>query len=208
MGVIHPCERLADWLLEVNHRQMNRAAIAESQPYYSRHPELHLLRGEREAFLNAFYSGLTSMADRETFTFWEHLHKISVHKTHEEAWALMQMRRMLWLEDDKELRLLAGIPENWLDPGEIVELKGVGSYFGKINFRVSRSEDGSAINLQWEPSFHTVPETVRVHLPGLSLLSTAHARLYTPGREWVEILDPAEPLTASLIFAEEYASRA
>lgn len=59
-GVIGWEERYVKRLLEIIHSQFKRAPVAESQPYYSQHPEIHLLRGEREAFLNAFYSGMTS----------------------------------------------------------------------------------------------------------------------------------------------------
>lgn len=197
-GAIDPCEPLSDWLLEVNSRQMNRSAIAESQPYYSRHPEIHLLRGEREAFLNAFYSGLTSIADGETFGFWEHIHKVSAHKTHEEGWALMQLRRMLWLEAGDELRLLPGIPEHWLDAGKVVEVKGGGSYFGKISFRVERSEDGRTMGIHWDPDFHTIPSSVRLHLPGLASLFSKEASLQVLELEVVEIINAGASLSAIL----------
>lgn len=197
-GVIQPNERFADWLLEINSRQMNRSAIAETQPYYSRHPEIHLLRGEREAFLNAFYSGLTAMADAETFTFWEHLHKVSVHKTHEEGWALMQLRRMLWLEAGNELRLLSGIPEDWLDAGKAIEVKGAGSYFGSISFRVERLEEENLISIQWNPDFHTCPQTVSLHLPGTFPAWSDEPRLKIVEAGHLEILNAGEPLFAIL----------
>jgi len=170
LGVIPKSGQWADWLLEINHRHMNRHAIAETQPYYSRHPELHLLRGEHDLFLNAFYSGFTSLADRETFAFWEHQHKVSIHKTHEEAWALMQLRRMLWVESDDALLLLAGIPEQWLDVGQKVQVTNGWSYFGRFTLSVERLQEGGQIRLQWEPDFHTPPGKVLFHLPGLEVL--------------------------------------
>jgi len=197
-GIIDPKGKYAQWLLEVNHAQLNRASVAESQPYYSRHPEIHLLRGEREQFLNAFYSGLTSLSDWETFSFWEHFHQISIHKTHEEGWALMQLRRMLWLESGSELHLLAGIPEDWLAHENAIEIKGGGSYFGTISFRLERCPDGHAMNLGWEPNFHTVPEKVRLCLPGLELRELQDPRLSDHSMGWVEIADPARPLMARL----------
>jgi hypothetical protein len=197
-GVVGWEERGAQWLLEVMHSQLKRASLAESQPYYSRHPEVHLLRGEREAFLNAFYSGLASLADRETFTFWEHYHQVSIHKTHEEGWALMQLRRMLWLEAGRELRLLPGVPEEWTDPGKVIEVKRAGSYFGPFSFRVERSSDGKQIELDWAPGFQREPAVVRVHLPGVKLpRETGDPRLRV-SPEWLEILEPGRALTAKL----------
>ncbi len=83
--VLDPEEQMAQWLLEAHYEYMCQEGIAFSQPYYSCHPQLHLRRGENKAFLKAFYSGITSLADRETYTFWEHLYGESPHKTHEEA---------------------------------------------------------------------------------------------------------------------------
>ncbi len=164
VGLIEPESQLTKWLLDVNETHFNRLAIIESQPYYGRHPEVHLLRGEREAFLNAFFSGLTSLADRETFTFWEHLYDNSIHKTHEEGWALMQARRMLWLENGTVLNLLSGIPESWLDDGQQIAFEGK-SYFGPFGFEIARK--GNELSLKWTPRFYSVPKQIILHLPGL-----------------------------------------
>ena len=37
------------------------------------------------AFLKAYYNPFAGLADRETYTFWEHYFHASPHKTHEEA---------------------------------------------------------------------------------------------------------------------------
>ena len=66
-------------------------------------------RGEAAAFIKAYYNGFAGLADRETYTFWEHHNLVSPHKTHEEAWFLMQTRWMLWTEDGAELHLFAGL---------------------------------------------------------------------------------------------------
>lgn len=163
-GLIEPESQLTTWLLNVNETHFNRLAVIESQPYYGRHPEVHLLRGEREPFLNAFFSGLTSLADRETFTFWEHFHEVSMHKTHEEGWALMQARRMLWLENGATLNLLPGIPESWLDDEQQIAFEGR-SYFGPFGFELARK--GNELFLKWTPRFHSTPEKMILHLPGL-----------------------------------------
>ncbi|MEO6848802.1 MAG: hypothetical protein ABI443_13750 [Chthoniobacterales bacterium] len=194
-GVISPESRLTQWLLEINHSQFNRGAIGEAQPYYCRHPEVHLLRGEREAFLNAFYSGLTTMADRETFSFWEHIFRAGVHKTHEEGWALMQLRRMLWLEAGSELRLLAGIPEAWLDAGQLIEVENAGSYFGSFSFRLKREEDEKSFQLQWNPNLHTAPATLKLHLPGIGKIpKQKDIRISSSAPEWLEIKSPLTAL--------------
>lgn len=191
LGVLPWSDRRAEWLLEINGRHLNRGAIAESQPYYSRHPEVHLLRGERTEFLNAFYSGITAMADRETFTFEEHLFRMSLHKTHEEGWALMQLRRMLWLEAGPELRLLSGIPSSWLKPGSALSLERCGSYFGEFSFTIRRSDDGRTLLVRWSPRLHTEPGALHLHLPGCSLEAVAGAGSLSPGG--IILHDPMHP---------------
>lgn len=187
-GIVPFTDKTADWLLEVQSAQLNRSALAESQPYYSRHPEVHLMRGERENFLNAFYSGLTSLADRETLSFWEHFHKVSIHKTHEEGWALMQLRRMLWLEIGEELRLFPGVPNRWFE--KPITIQGAGSYFGPFSLRWEPAPKG--ILFYWEPGFHTPPKSVTLCLGNRTLpinsdrLSKADAN--------IKIINPEEPL--------------
>jgi len=94
-------------------------------------------------FLKTYYNTFSALADRETYTFWEHLYKVSVHKTHEEAWFLMETRWMLYLEDGKYLRLLPGAPESWFENGKTIDIKNVSSYFGLLSFSViSKTEEG------------------------------------------------------------------
>ncbi len=113
--------------------------VAFSQPYYSRHPILHLRRGEVNAFSKAFYNAAASLADRETYTFWEHYFHASPHKTHEEAWFLMENRWRLYLEEGDTLSVLPGIPRAYLEDGKRIEIDGMKSYFGPIRLSV-RSE--------------------------------------------------------------------
>ena len=117
--------------------------VGHSQPYYLRHDIAHLRRGEVGAFLSAYYHGLTSLADRQTYSWWEHYFRASPHKTHEEAWFLMQTRWMLYLEDGPALRLLPGIPRAWLQDGRRIRLDRVASYFGPVSLSVqSRLREG------------------------------------------------------------------
>jgi hypothetical protein len=197
LGVLPLDSSYSRWLLDISVAQLGRSAVAESQPYYSRHPEVLLLNDEREAFLNAFYSALTASADPETFTFWEHLHKISVHKTHEEGWALMQLRRMLWLESGSELRLLPGIPLAWLDAGQCIKLDHVSSYFGSFSLRVKRSDDKRFLTIEWDPCFHTAPGEVLLYLPGL-WANAKDTRLEMLDNHRIALQEAASPLTIKL----------
>ncbi len=187
-GLIDVESRETGWLLEVNATHFNRQGITESQPYYGRHPEVHLMRGEREAFLNAFYSGIASLADRETFSFWEHLYRVSIHKTHEEAWALMQARRMLWMENGSRLMLLAGIPESWLDDGAKIAFSGV-STFGAFSFRLARK--GSEISVEWRPDLHEAPSSLCLYLPGVKVDDAGVGKLHPKG--WIELPGMEKP---------------
>ncbi|WP_368498224.1 hypothetical protein [Herbiconiux sp. A18JL235] len=142
--------------------------LAFSQPYYSPHPRLHLLRGEREQFLQAYFTGIAGLADRETYSFWEHLYGLSPHKTHEEAWFLMQTRWMLYLEDGDVLRLLAGIPSSWLEPSQHIGLHRVSSHFGVFDFDLTVDERGEVIEVSWLfASPDRAPSELRISLPGV-----------------------------------------
>jgi hypothetical protein len=136
-----------------------------SQPYYSRHPILHLRRGEVKPFLKAYYNTVSSLSDRETYTFWEHFFGASPHKTHEEGWFLMDTRWMLYMERGETLKLLPGVPRNYLQNGKRIELKNVASYFGPLSLRVESRLDESRIDATVECLSDRRPKTVEVRLP-------------------------------------------
>jgi hypothetical protein len=141
--VLDPSAPEVAFLLDFHSELMTERNVAFSQPYYSRHPWLHLMRGETKAFLKAYYNTMASLADRETYSFWEHYFRASAHKTHEEAWFLMETRWMLYFERGSTLNLLAGIPRRYLDDGQTIELKEVVSYFGPLTLSVvSRLKQG------------------------------------------------------------------
>ena len=146
--VVAPHEQLADFLVESHYEHMCFDGVAFSQPYYSRHPFVHLRRGEVNAFLRSYYRAMAALADRETFTFWEHLFGVSPHKTHEEGWFLMETRSMLYAECDYSalggtLQLLPGVPRAYLRHGQCIHVEHAQSYYGELNFDVrSRLDDG------------------------------------------------------------------
>jgi hypothetical protein len=94
--VIEPSELAATFMLNFHNDLMTKQNAAFSQPYYSRHAVIHLRRGEVKPFLKTYYNTMAALADRQTYTFFEHYFHASPHKTHEEAWFLMQTRWMLW----------------------------------------------------------------------------------------------------------------
>jgi hypothetical protein len=134
--VIDPEEEAASFMLQFHNELMTQNNVAFSQPYYSRHPDIHLRRGEVKPFLKAYYDAFASLADRQTYTFWEHYFGASPHKTHEEGWFLMQTRWMLYMERGDKLDLLPGIPRAFLEDGKRIELSKAASYFGPVSLKV------------------------------------------------------------------------
>jgi len=137
--VVPPDDPMTTLLLHGHAALWTERNAAFSQPYYSRHLWAHLARGEVKAFLQGYYTTVASLADRETYSFWEHHFHASPHKTHEEGWFLMQTRWMLYREAGETLHLLPGIPRAWLAHGQELALEGVASYFGLLDVTV-RSE--------------------------------------------------------------------
>jgi hypothetical protein len=163
--VIGPREPAATELLQVHSELMTRDNVAFSQPYYSRHPWVHLQRGETKAFLQAWYGTVAAMADRGTYTFTEHFFPASSHKTHEEAWFLMETRWMLYLEDGDTLRLLAGVPRAYLQPGATVAVQHAASYYGPLSFTTVVSPDGKEIKVRVDCPGDRRPKIVEIRLP-------------------------------------------
>ncbi len=163
--VLRADEPMAEELLATHSELMTRDNVAFSQPYYSRHPWIHLQRGETKPFLAAWYGAVAALADRETFTFSEHFFPASWHKTHEEAWFLMETRWMLYLERGDTLRLLGGVPRAYLRPGATVGVKAAASYFGPMTFSVTTAADGQSVRVIVDCPGDRRPRTVEVRVP-------------------------------------------
>ena len=144
-GILRPNEMASDFLVALQQHLYCENNVAYSQPYHSRHDFAHLLRGEVKEFLKLFYCTFSSIADRETYEFWEHYMQACFHKTHEQGWFLMQCRWMLYLERDNDLYLLSGIPARWIVPEKSICLDGVASYFGRMELRVEKRSDSDTV---------------------------------------------------------------
>jgi hypothetical protein len=142
-----------------------------------------------KAFLKAYYNGFAGLADRETYTFWEHYFHASPHKTHEEGWFLMQTRWMLYLEQGDTLRLLPGIPRAWLEQGKRIELSNVASYFGPVSLRVESHLDMGRIEATVECLSDQRPRCVELRLPHPEgrHAATVTGGVYAPATETVRI---------------------
>ncbi len=193
--VIDANEVLGEFLVKAHHELFTLRNAGFSQPYYVRHDYAHLRRGETAAFLKAYYNQVSSLADRETYTFWEHYHGVSPHKTHEEGWFLMQTRWMLWMEDGTALRLLPGVPRAWLEHGRKIALTKVASHFGKLSLIVkSEVADG---RIKADITFHErtrKPRQVTIRLPhplGLKAKACRGGR-YDAATEAVTITGPGK----------------
>ncbi len=163
--VLDPEELASRMLLNYHSDLFYQRNSAFSQPYYSRHDWLQLKLGLVKPFLMTYYNTFSALADRETYTFWEHLYKVSVHKTHEEAWFLMETRWMLWFEDGQALRLLSGAPGKWFEDGKKIEVKNAASYFGPVTFSVVSNLGMNNIIASIECSSDRKPSEVRIRIP-------------------------------------------
>ncbi|HMD61544.1 MAG TPA: hypothetical protein VKG78_08940, partial [Opitutaceae bacterium] len=163
--VIDPAEPAAGFLVSYHNELMTIRNTAFSQPYYSRHDWVHLQRGEVKPFLKDYYNAVAGLADRETYTFWEHFFGGSPHKTHEEGWFLMQTRWMLYLEKGDTLEFLPGIARGLLAGGNRIELDGVATYFGPATLRVEASADRRRIMAHVECASGRGPRSVTIRLP-------------------------------------------
>jgi len=163
--VLDPAEIGAEFMLKTNQYPVTLENAALTQPYYCRHDYAHIRRGEIAAFLKTYYNQITALQDRETYTFWEHYYHTGEHKTHEQAWFLMQTRWMLWLEENDSLRLLSVIPRAWLADGQAIQLNRVASYFGPLTLTVESQVGRNRISAHVECGGKRKPRAVLIRLP-------------------------------------------
>ena len=187
--VLDPAELWADFAVDSNTELFTQQNSAFSQPYYCRHDIAHIRRGEVGAFLKLYYGQMAALADRQTYTFWEHLFFASPHKTHEEGWFLMQTRWMLWLEEGDTLRLLPAAPRRWLRSGERIELRGAASYFGPVTLLVeSRLDEGEIrATVHCDPARKPARLLVRLPHPDGRRAVSAQGGAYDPAAETVVV---------------------
>lgn len=189
--VLDPAEPAAEFLVQFQSELMCTRNAAFSQPYYSPHPYVHLKRNEVKPFLKAYYNTVSGLADRQTYTFWEHFYNVSVHKTHEEGWFLMQTRWMLYLEDGATLKLLPGIPRRWLEAGKTVAVTAAASYFGAVSFSVTSGQDARRIEaeISCPAAASRGLQTVLIRLPHPHHLKAAAVTggSYDPATETVRV---------------------
>ncbi len=164
--VLSPEEEATEFMLKSNRFPVTLENACLSQPYYSRHDFAHIKRGEVKSFLKCFYNQLTALADRETYTFWEHYYEASQHKTHEEAWFLMQTRWMLYLENGREIQLFSAAPRKWFGDGKKIEVKNASSYFGRLSFgSCSEIAGKKMISAYFECAGKNAPGKVKFRIP-------------------------------------------
>ena len=202
--VLDPNDPVTGLLQQTFSEVMSVRNVGASQPFYSRHDYVHLRRGEVKAFLKTYFNGFTGLADRETYSFWEHYFHASPHKTHEEAWFLMQTRWMLWLEEGATLRLLAGIPRAWLEDGKKIGLNKVATYFGPLTLQVTSRVGVGEIKASVECRGARRPGIVVLRLPhpeGLKAIGVTGG-VYDLATETVRIEPFKGTATVTLQFRE------
>jgi hypothetical protein len=163
--ILEPHERGTETALRMHQQLFTAKNAGVSQPYYCRHDQIHLRRGEVKEFLKAYYNQFTALQDRETYTFWEHYYGVSQHKTHEEGWFLMQTRWMLWMEEGDSLRLLNAIPRRWMEDGKRIELRDVATYFGPLSLTVQSALATGTIEAEVRCAAARRPATLVIRLP-------------------------------------------
>jgi hypothetical protein len=191
--VLEPEEQASTFLLNFHNDLMTTRNVAFSQPYYSRHSISHLRRDEVKPFLKAYYNTMASLADRQTYTFWEHYFGASPHKTHEEGWFLMDTRWMLYMESGSGLELLPGIPRAYLENGKQIELEKVATYFGPLSLRVRSALAQGRIQATVECRGDRRPKFVGLRLPHPQGRKATRVQggIYNPETEKIRI----EPFT-------------
>ena len=163
--VLPPADPISQMMLNYLSELFYQSNAAFSQPYYSRHNWIQLKLGMVKPFLKTYYNTFSALADRETYSFWEHLYQVSPHKTHEEGWFLMETRWMLYLEDGQTLRLLPGIPRKWLEEGKQISLKEVASYFGPLSLSVTSHVNSGSIDASITCNSNYKPHQILIRLP-------------------------------------------
>lgn len=161
-GVLRPEDELADLIVQTHEDLFTEHSTAFSQPYYNAVPYALLRRGEVNAYLDEFYHAMAALADRETYSFWEHYFLATPHKIAEESQFLMRLRELLYYEDSdrRELHLFRGVPDRWKNAKDnSIVLRGARCLYGALSVAFTVAEGGYqlTIDCHWneEPPVET-----------------------------------------------------
>jgi hypothetical protein len=168
------------------------------QPYYVHYQEAYLLRDQIPNFIRGFYNTLASIADPQTLTFQEELDfgGGQPNKTHEEAWFIHQMRKMLVVEMGGELHLARGTPRVWLKGENEISVQHAPTYFGGVSYAIRSSPDSRSISAEIDPPTERSPSRItlrlrhpdRAPIKSVKLNGQAWTR-FDAKNEWVELPD-------------------
>ncbi len=205
-GVIDPDEPAAAEILTYFTEFLTLNNVCFSQPYYSPHPYGQLLQGDVKLFLQEFYCGFAGLADRETYSFWEHYFLASPHKLHEEGWFLMRCRWMLALEEYEKgaLRLMAGVPRAWLENDKQISVKHMKTYYGDLSFTVDSQAQAGVIHVtvELDSAGFPQPDTIVVRIPHPEGLKAKRvtAGTYDPDMETITLKNQIKIIQFDVIF--------
>lgn len=163
--VLEPSDPVSKMLFNYHSELLFQGNSAFSQPYYSTHNWYQAKTGMVKPFLNTYYTTMAAIADRQTHSFWEHLYKMTPHKTHEEANFLMDTRRMLYMEQGDTLEIFKVIPRNWMEDGKNVTLDNVGSYYGKLKVTATSNVASGIIEANIQCNTNRKPSCVKIRIP-------------------------------------------
>ncbi len=201
-NILDPKEQASNFILNYSNELMFSRNVASSEPYFFQHPELHLRRDEPKAFLKSYYNAFTALADRETYSWWEHFFHVSPHKTHETAGFLMQTRHMLWMEEGETLKLLPAVPRAWLESGKKIETQKCRQLLRPPlphrQLRSSPRHPRSQHTLRRLPQTRAI--TIRLPHPSAQIPTSVQGGRYLPESETVILDDFPGAATIRLTF--------
>ncbi|MGB5986135.1 MAG: hypothetical protein WBG37_12595 [Desulfobacterales bacterium] len=89
------------------------------------------------------------------------------------AWAamewIMMMHALFVAEEGDDLILLAGIPTQWLESGESLEIGPLHTRFGVLEVRLDPAAR-QGIEVHWAAQWRTPPNSIRIQLPGAQVV--------------------------------------
>lgn len=140
-----------------------RFEMSSLEPCYSWNIYLRFLRGEREKFLEGFYSLAAGSVTRRFLSGVEHRNGIQALPVTNAVFD-SHLRNMLLFEDEsgQGIDLLRNSPAGWLRTGKQVRVERAQTYFGSMSYKVVSF--GERIEAEIEPPSRTPPQWIRLWL--------------------------------------------
>ncbi len=157
-------------------------------------PLVYMKRRQPDYAVRAFTNSLAANVFEDVRTFTEHpieaygIGQGPFFKSPDESAFIVWFRSLLMFEDGGDLLLLAGAPDEWLEPGKTIRVEDAPTWFGPMSLDVQSQQE--RIRLILDPPTRNPPRAIHLRVPLNSLVRSVRVNeepYEFEGQKWIAL---------------------